>query len=244
MGKAAIPGYRAAARRREHLTGGIVGVLVRMTNLYGAEVMSEGAPLGRANDFLIDLDRGFLRYLCLAMPEWERPVAVPMSAIAPPPPEPAIRELTTGLTRQEVESLTAFDLISHCDRNVEAALHRILHWAPYWPTDGSGGHPELRLGRVATGLHVKAADGPAGYLVDLLVELDHWAVPVLVLNTGEVLRRDTVLVPIGLMAEMDWTGQAAYLNVTRQQIEASPPWEQGRPYTETQLDVLRAHFSH
>ncbi len=217
-------------------------MLARMTDLYGAEVLSEGVRVGHAADVLVDLEHGYLRYLCLALPAVDHPVAMPMTAIARPWPEPAIRSLATGLTRREVQDLTAFDLLSHCHRGTEEELHHVLHWVPYWRADNIGGEPEMRTGREVTELRVDATDGPAGRLADLLVDLERWSVPVLALNTGEALARDAALAPIELLAGIDWTARCASLNATRRQFEASPAWDRRRPYTMTQLKTLRKYF--
>lgn len=79
-----------------------------------------------------------------------------------------------------------------------------------------------------SGLPVQASDGEIGTVKDFVVDPDGWRVRYLEVSTGWLFGRD-VLIPIDKVAGADVPEGSVRLDLTKEQIEKSPPAETARP---------------
>lgn len=95
--------------------------------------------------------------------------------------------------------------------------------------DGAGGDPHLRSSRDVIGYHVRATDGETGHVEDLIVDDQAWEVRYLVVDTRNWLPGRKVLVAPEWLGGFDWAERSAVLRLTREQIEASPEFDESAP---------------
>jgi hypothetical protein len=79
------------------------------------------------------------------------------------------------------------------------------------------------------GYKLAASDGGIGHVKDFYFDDSTWAVRYLVADTGTWLRGRQVLLPPHAFGRFDHAGKALSVNLTRQQIENSPPIESHQP---------------
>jgi len=76
------------------------------------------------------------------------------------------------------------------------------------------GDEPWRSGDEMIGAVLEAADGPLGEVADLVMEEETCAVTGLVVDSGG----NSLLVPLGAVARIDWPGHRMYLSLTREEI--------------------------
>jgi hypothetical protein len=100
------------------------------------------------------------------------------------------------------------------------------------PTGASGaGGPAATLRSFATfeGMTVQATDDVIGRLHDLIVDSECWEVRYGVVETGGVLHHRTVLLALGWVQHIDWTGRTLAVDLTAGQVEGSPEFDPAEP---------------
>jgi hypothetical protein len=79
------------------------------------------------------------------------------------------------------------------------------------------------------GEKLSAADGDIGQVKDFYFDDQSWVVRYLVADTGSWLSGRQVLISAHAFVSLNWTGRLLLLNLTRKQIEDSPPIESHKP---------------
>jgi len=90
---------------------------------------------------------------------------------------------------------------------------------------GDNGDPHLRSISEVKGYHVNATDGDIGHVDNLMVDDSSWGIRYLVLNTSNWWIGKQVLMAPYAVNEISWSERKIYLNVTRDRVKASPPWD-------------------
>jgi hypothetical protein len=121
------------------------------------------------------------------------------------------------------------------------ALHEYYSWNPYWT--GAGATPiappvrvpetvqespadsHLRSVTEVTGYHIAATDGQIGHAEDFIVEDETWWFRYIVVDTRNWLPGKKVLVSPQWIRKIDWSEHVVEVDLTREQIEASPPYD-------------------
>ena len=94
--------------------------------------------------------------------------------------------------------------------------------------------PHLRSIEAVTGYHIHASDGEIGHVEDFLVEDADWSIHYLVVDTKNWWPGKKVLISPRSAREIDWTDKLVNLDVNRQRVKDSPPYDASatvdRPY--------------
>ena len=85
--------------------------------------------------------------------------------------------------------------------------------------------PHLRSVAEVDGYHVQASDGDIGHVEDLAVEDAGWAIRYLIIDTRNWWAGQRVLVSPHAVREISWGDRQMRLDITREKIKASPPWQ-------------------
>jgi hypothetical protein len=85
--------------------------------------------------------------------------------------------------------------------------------------------PHLRSIEAVTGYHIHARDGEIGHVEDFLVEDADWSLHYLVVDTKNWWTGKRVLISPRSVQEIDWTDQLVNLDVDRQRVKDSPPYD-------------------
>jgi hypothetical protein len=92
---------------------------------------------------------------------------------------------------------------------------------------------------VLKGMEVVASDGPAGSIEETVVNVDS---SFIVVATDRWIYGKKVFLPAGAIARVDVNEGKAYVNLTQQQIEDSPEFDEG--YEETPyVDMVASYYS-
>jgi hypothetical protein len=87
----------------------------------------------------------------------------------------------------------------------------------------------LRSIKQSYGNKLGASDGEIGHIKDFYFDDRNWAIRYLVADTGTWLPGRQVLISPHSLAGLDVSGKVVRVNLTRQQIENSPPIESHKP---------------
>jgi hypothetical protein len=89
---------------------------------------------------------------------------------------------------------------------------------------------------------VRASDGEIGHIADILVDPEHWTVPLLEIATRNWLPGRKVLLAPGLVEAIDWFERAVTFRRTRAEIEASPEYDPSVTIDRERLRLLYSHY--
>ncbi|WP_419757558.1 PRC-barrel domain-containing protein [Acidisoma sp.] len=184
----------------------------------------------------------------------ERKVLIHPSAIKTPSYEGG-RSLTVTLTREQIENSPDISRDAPVDRQIELNLYDYYGWSPLWGGGGYFGNnaiasplsappiighqhatdldtlepverdSHLRSITAATGYYVHATDGMIGHVENFLIDDAQWEVRYLIVDTRNLWPGRHVLISPFAVVETSWSRNELRLNLTRETIKASPPWE-------------------
>jgi hypothetical protein len=100
----------------------------------------------------------------------------------------------------------------------------------------------LRSLRDLEGYHVHATDGDVGRAADFLFDDERWTVRYAVVDTGGWLEDELTLISPAALREADWESRTLMADLTREQVEASPPIERDAPVDRQRRVDLHAHY--
>lgn len=85
--------------------------------------------------------------------------------------------------------------------------------------------PHLRSAREVIGYYVEATDGEIGHVEDLLADPEDWVVRFVVIDTRNWLPGKKVVVATDWLASVQWSEQRITVDLTRDQVKASPEYD-------------------
>lgn len=181
----------------------------------GYSIEATDGHVGHVDDFLFS-DAGWaIRSVVVAAGGWLHTNAVRLPAEVLGQPDVVRRLAPVRLTLAEVQA--------YADPGAEA-------------------DPLLRgLGEII-GYPVHAADGDIGHVVDLLVDDEGWGIRYLVIETGHWWSGDKVLLVPGAVRAVDSEQRRVGVDVTRRQIEASPPYDPAATVDRGYEEALHGYY--
>jgi hypothetical protein len=100
----------------------------------------------------------------------------------------------------------------------------------------------LRSLRDLHGYHVRAADGDVGRADDFLFDDERWTVRYAVVDTGGWMEEALTLISPVALREADWESRTLVADLTRDQVESSPPIDRDAPVDRQRRVDLHAHY--
>ena len=217
----------------------------------GYAIAASDGLLGTVSDFLFDDATWLVRWLVVDTGNWlpGRNVLLPPSVLGHL--DPKTREFAVRLTMKQVEASPDIGTDLPVSRPMETSLYNYYGWSPYWGTGFyMGGYmptppsaestrrkeelaegrqkpddPHLRSIAEVTGYHVHATDGEIGHIEDFLVEDADWSIRYLVVDTKNWWPAKKVLISPRSAKAIDWTEKLVDLDVDRQRVKDSPPYD-------------------
>lgn len=231
-----------------------------VTALRGDVVSGTDGRIGTIKDFLFVDDRWRIRWLVVDTGTWlpGRKILIHPSAIEDIDLEQD--EVTTSLTKQQVEGSPGVRDGQSVSADVEARLLDYYGWDRDWGTSlfapatreppavpGAIGKavedPHLRSFEAITRCKLRATDGEIGRAEDFLIDRAGWNIRYLIVSTGVwLLSKDVLLAPYAV-SSIDWLNHEIVLNVTRKQLEESPPWDPVTFIDEVYAQKLHRHYN-
>lgn len=103
--------------------------------------------------------------------------------------------------------------------------------------------PHLRSADEVTGYYIHATDGEIGHLSDLVIEDTDWSIHYLIVDTSNWWMGQKVLVSPRSAKEIRWIDRLIYLDVDRQMVRNSPPYDPARPVDRDFEKRMARHYA-
>ncbi len=109
-------------------------------------------------------------------------------------------------------------------------------------THPADGDPHLRSVDEIIGYHILASDGEIGHVQDFLGDDADWGIRYLIVDTRNWWPgRHVLLAPFAVL-DIDWSARHVSLNVTRDQVKSSPPWDSAAAVDRITEQQLHTHY--
>ncbi|MDX1645598.1 MAG: PRC-barrel domain-containing protein [Longimicrobiales bacterium] len=225
-------------------------MLRSLKGILGYPLLAEDGEIGRCRDFLFDDAEWVVRYLEADTGKWIPRRRVLIAPTFLDEPDWPAGKLPVSLTKHEIEAAPPSELDLPVSRQHEEALADHFEvprwWEPPDDRDGDEGRqpldqasieaaapaledPRLRSLREVRGYDVQAVDGALGHVEDLMADDADWSIRYLVVDTGRWLPGRKVLISPLWLRELVWSDRRAVVELTRDQIEDSPPYRPRQP---------------
>ena len=102
--------------------------------------------------------------------------------------------------------------------------------------------PHLRSVSEVTGYRVHAVDGEIGHVENLMLDDTDWSVPYLIVDTRNWWFGRRVLISPLAVKRIDWSDRHVELNLTRERVQASPPWDPLAAFNDDYVTRLHKHY--
>jgi hypothetical protein len=217
----------------------------------GYAIEASDGELGTVSGLLLEDVGWAIRWLVVDTGNWlpGRKVILPLSALGKP--DQTARHFPVKLTMRQVKNSPDVDVALPVSRRVETDLYDYYGWDPYWrdtslPTSATPfvvrprlsdsvaaasaealpAPVDLPLRSVATltGAAIRATDDAIGHVEDFLVEAAGWRVRYITVDTENWWPGEKVLISPRSVREVDWENRLIHLNVDRQKVKDSPPY--------------------
>jgi hypothetical protein len=222
--------------------------------LKGYALEGSDGEIGRCNDFLFDDEFWTIRYMVADTGKWLPGRKVLVSPISLGEPEWASRRFPVNLTKKQIEEAPGLDHDAPVSRQYEARWFSHYHYPFYWGGDepwGAGiepralatataesdqskgearpGDPHLRSVEEVIGYHIEATDGGIGHVEDFILDDHTWALRYMVVDTRNWLPGRRVLIAPTWVKAVEWSGEKAKIDLTREEVRNSPEYDPSTP---------------
>ena len=106
----------------------------------------------------------------------------------------------------------------------------------------SEGDPHLRSSAAITDYHILASDGQIGHIENFLIDDTNWCIRYLIIDTKNWWPGKHVLISPYAVREINWTDRQIRIDVSRDQVKSSPPWEPLDIIDEAYEKQLHGHY--
>lgn len=221
--------------------------------IIGYPITAQNGDIGRCKDFLFDDVAWTVRYMVADTGRWIPGRKVLVSPMSLDKPDWGSKRIPVKLTKKQVEDAPALEIDEPVSRQHEGELLRYYGYPYYWIGDGlwgmaaspdalarkveergSGvpalsGDPHLRSVDEVTGYHIHARDGEIGHVEDFILSDETWALRYLVVDTRNWLPGKKVVISPDWVEEVRWADEEVVVELTRKEIEDSPPYDPNLP---------------
>ncbi|NJN17442.1 MAG: PRC-barrel domain containing protein [Oscillochloris sp.] len=102
----------------------------------------------------------------------------------------------------------------------------------------------LRSTEEFRGMHIGTHDDEIGKVDQFLFDDEHWTIRYMVVNTGNWLLKDLVLISPQSIRSVDWDDRRIDVNLSRRQVEESPDIAADRPVSRQMENQLARHYGY
>lgn len=236
-------------------------MMFSMTDLRSLTLAAQDGDIGAIADFYIDDATWMICYVVADTGSWLPGRQVLLAPKAFDAPDLAAGRINVKLTREQIRSSPPADLKRPISRAVEAEIHRHFGWTPYWGDPRGGVDPgaapagrtlaaavaaaedtHLRSARAIASYAVAARDGDIGQVKDVLLDPAPWMVRYMVVDTGSWWTGREVLVSPQWIDDVSWSEQRVRLDLTREQVRSSPPFDRDESLSREYEERLFAFY--
>ncbi len=242
-------------------------MLLAISALKGYTIEAKDGSFGTVSDLLFDDRNWNVRWLVANTGNWlsGRKVLIHPSAIEPADTE--LLQLPVRLTKAQVENGPEILDIQPLSRQLEDHLYH--HYGVEEVATAAGGadaspaaaearvpvgevaelesrlnekDPHLCSAATITGYQIQARDGEIGHVEDLLFDDIRWEIRYLIINTQNWWFGKHVLASPSAVQEFRWSDKHIRLDLGRDQIKSSPPWDPDEIIDQAYEEKLHAHY--
>lgn len=238
-------------------------MLFNLDDLKGMKLQALDGEIGKCVDFLFDDEHWTIRYMDARAGSWLMGKRVLISPISLRSPDWSGGHLPVRLRREQVRESPSLAEDQPVSRQFEAEFFRYYNYGNYWIGNAVWGagvlpgelenlymeqtqHEEqdnhLRSLKEVTGYKVLCGDEKQGHLDGVLVDADSWLIRYLIVDTGQWLAHERVVIPPRWTSDISWSGHSLSLCVGRQQVEAAPRYTATAPVSAADEQRFRQHF--
>jgi hypothetical protein len=200
-------------------------------------VRATDGDIGHVKDMYFD-DAWVLRHFVVETGSWLSSRKVLVSPLSAQEPDWKGQTLQLSLTTAQVASSPSIDADEPVMRQNEdeaaPAAERTRH-----PNDD----PHLRSCDEVMGYHLQAIDGEIGHIAGFLVDAVTWSIRYLVVDTSNWWLGNKVLIAPAWISGMHWSSETASVDLMREAIQASPPYDPDAVLDRDWEQRLHEHYS-
>jgi hypothetical protein len=241
-------------------------MLRSVQKLTGVAIKATDGPVGQITDLYFDDESWVIRYVVVDTTNWLGGRKVLISPYAMGQPDWAGETLPVFVTKEQVRNSPGIDSHKPISRQYEESYLGYYGYPFYWggaglwgasnypgtvPGDGhlrarskraSGADAHLRSCQAVTGYHIRAKDGEIGHVQGFLVDDSTWSVRYLIVNTSNWWMGHQVLLSPEWINEVDWAESRVTVDLDRQSIKESPPYDADVPLVRDDERALYSHY--
>jgi hypothetical protein len=230
-------------------------------------ISASDGTVGTPRDFYFDDAAWVIRYLVVETDGLTRN-RVLISPISIGRPDWNEKILPVSLTRQQIKDSPDIDTDKPVSRQQEMGYLGYYGYGAYWgggglwgaalypdelqaglgargaPESGAHNHdnPHLRSGNAVMSYYVHATDGDIGHVQGILVNEESWAIQYLAVNTSNWWLGHVVLIAPEWIDHVSWAESKVYLDLTREAVKSSPPYDPAKPFAREQETGIHTHY--
>jgi hypothetical protein len=224
--------------------------------------------IGRVRDFYFDDEDWVIRYLVVETADGAPQRKVLISPISIGQPNWSEKILPVSLTKIQVQKSPDIDTNKPVSRQHEMGYLGYFGYGAYWGGGGlwgaspypdelqaglqdaalrtAAGHQSddvhLRSGNEIMRYYVHASDGDIGHVQGLIVDEKSWAIRYIIVNTSNWWLGHEVIIAPEWIDDVDWLDSKLSINLTRQSIKDSPPYDPNVPLSREHESGTHAHY--
>jgi len=215
---------------------------------------SDEEDLGQIRDYYFDDYYWIVRYVCVDGREWLPDRKILLSPVVLNRPDRRGKSITALVTKKRVEESPSYDADEPISRHMENEIVTYYNWPLYWQgmtarvpgiagmppgspernrahakQEKPKGDPHLRSAKQVIGYKVRAEDGPAGKIDDLIVEYGFWNINYIVITTGAAALKKKVLIPPRWIIRINGAQSEVYVDLSREAVRGGPEFDPAAP---------------
>jgi len=212
-------------------------------------LQAKDGEIGRCRDFLFDDRFWAVRYMVADTGKWLPGKKVLISPISLGEPDWASRIFPVRLTKKRIEEAPGIDEHAPVSRQHEILWTQYYGWPYYWSgtsvwgamsypgalydmnlandktSEAPSGDDHLRSVHEVTDYRIQATDDEVGHVEDFIADDKTWLIQYVVVDTRNWLPGKKVLISPSWMDSIDWKERKVSVNLTREQVKASPEFD-------------------
>ena len=242
-------------------------MLHSITEMETFAICATDGILGAPKDFYFDDEAWVIRYLVVET-GWIARNRVLISPISIGKSNWPNKTLPLSLTQQQIKDSPDIDTDKPVSRQQEMGYLGYYGYGAYWGGGGLWGaaiypdtlqaglaaqaptakpgheHDDVRL-RSANAVmryYVHATDGDIGHVQGILVNDESWAIQYVIVNTSNWWLGHQVVIAPEWIDHVSWAESTLYLDVTRDAVKNSPPYDPATLLEREQEASIHAHY--
>jgi hypothetical protein len=240
-------------------------MLISATSLKGFKLQGLDGEMGKAREFYFDDRFWTVRYLVADTGGWLMGREVLISPYALVGVIKEEEQIVVNLTKKQIEESPSLDIDKPVSRQYEEDYYGYHGWPTYWSGTEMWGHfpgivrdsdlwnsavdgkwawdPHLRSTHEVTGYDIAAKDGELGHVEDFIIDDETWAIRYVVMTTRYWLPGKRFLIAPKWIEGVNWGESNISVNLTRDEIKASPEYTEESLLTRLYEIGLHEHYN-